>query len=270
LALAGLSMTTDRLAAGLGTSAIAGLLGIGRALPLSALLATLACLALSPLPLVGGAPIGGVVSLAGALSDGRIVIAAVALLGLGGAAAGLGRLVLLLFAPAPEVPALREQPLGLVAAGLPVLAAVAAGALAFTVWDPSARAAIAAFGVRPRPTGGELFALPWWGAIGAVGALMLASAVGVLAGARGGRPSRLPARRRSGPVALVPANGAPSFEDWADDDAPLDTRPLLWRLAAIGRFALWTFGQGLAVLEGRYYMATVLVLGLWALIMFLG
>ncbi|GIW06845.1 MAG: hypothetical protein KatS3mg060_1650 [Dehalococcoidia bacterium] len=271
LALAALSLTADRLATVLGTNTIDGLVGVGRAAPITTMLLLAAALALSPLPLVGGAAIGGAVSLAGAISDGRIAIVLVALLGLGGAAAGLGRMAVLPFLPNPDRPSLREQPLALLAAAAPLLAAVIAGALAFTAWDPAARAAIAAFGTRPRPTGGELIALPWIGVVGALLLLVLTSAAGIFVGVRRGRTQRLPIRRAEPGQALVPADEA-EFADWMDENERLllDTRPVLGWLGGIGRFVLWAFAQGLAVLEGRYYMATVLVLGLWALIVFLG
>ncbi|MFN8532489.1 MAG: hypothetical protein U0556_02980 [Dehalococcoidia bacterium] len=272
LALAGLSLAFDRITEGSGIAGLGSLMGAGRSRPLTGLLMVTGALAVSPFPLIGGAAVGNAVSLAGALSDGRFVLAALALVGLGGAAAGLGRMALTLFAPGAE-PTGREQPIRLLAAALPIGVAVAAGVLAFTAIDPAARAAIAAFGARPRPTGGELFALPWYGGLGAFGGLIVAGVVGVLGGTMRGRPSSLPVRREVFEPGLV------RLDDILEDRteplgeervAPFETRVLLGRLAGVGRLILWTFAQGLALLEGRYYMATVLVLGLWILIIFLG
>jgi hypothetical protein len=62
----------------------------------------------------------------------------------------------------------------------------------------------------------------------------------------------------------------PALPGLARAEAGHEGRPLLARTARLGHFALWAVAEGLAVLEGRYYMATVLVLSLWALIVFLG
>lgn len=272
LAVAALALVSDRLTEHTAPAEIASLRGSAGALPLSAILLLSGCLALSPLPVLGGAPIGGLVSLAGLWSDGRVVIALLALVGIGGAAVGLSRLAFLLFAPAPDRQPLREQPVGLAAAALPLAVSVGAGMLAFTAWDPAARAAIAVFGLRPRPTGGELLALPWYGAVVALLSLIAATTVGLVVGARSVRLGRLAQRRRSGAgreiAAEIPtASGLPSPER---AEAIFDGRPLLARTARMAQFSLWAMAEGLGVLEGRYYMATVLVLSLWALIVFLG
>jgi formate hydrogenlyase subunit 3/multisubunit Na+/H+ antiporter MnhD subunit len=272
LAIATLALVSDRLTERIGSVDIAGLRGLAYAFPLSAVVIVAACLALGPLPLLGGAPVGGLVSLAGAWSDGRVVIALLGLVGLGGAMVGLGRLVFLLVTPAPERQPLGEQPIAIAIAALPLAVSVGAGILAFTAWDPAARAAIAVFGVRPRPTGGELLALPWYGVTLALVSLIATTLVGLALGARRARQGWQPKSRHPvvgrGEVADGPA--MPALPGLARAEAGHEGRPLLARTARLGHFALWAVAEGLAVLEGRYYMATVLVLSLWALIVFLG
>jgi len=122
------------------------------------------------------------------------------------------------------------------------------------------------FGLRPRPTGGELVHLPLL-AVLASGAAMLAS--GVLGGTLG-----FLAEQRV-LAALLRRATPPQIEAglmrWEASDLEAERSPARGqRLATGGRFVLWTVAQALAVLEGRYYMATVLVLALWVVIIALG
>ncbi|MCS6800664.1 MAG: hypothetical protein RMM58_10010 [Chloroflexota bacterium] len=269
LALAGTALTADRLAVSAGTTAFEGARGIAFTRPASALLLLGGALTLFPLPLLGGAPLGSALALAGAWSDGRVVLVILALAGLSGASVGLGRLAMMLFARPAERRPLPEQPVGLVAAALPLASAAATGVLAFTAWDPAAHAAIAVFGLRPRPTGGELLALPWYGTAAAIVSLSAATALGLALAARRHRLAPPPRPRPSMEVpAPPPASGTREVTEGTEQRP--NARPLLDRAAQFVQFSLWLFAQGLAVLEGRYYMAAVLVISLWALIIFLG
>ena len=100
-----------------------------------------------------------------------------------------------------------------------------------------------------------------WTVAAAAIALVLATLIGVVAGRdrlrRSARPSMALARQDSssdaGPLVL------------ATDPSPIGLG--IWRgLRGVG----WTAAAGMSALEGRYYVAAVLVFGLWLAIVMLG
>jgi hypothetical protein len=266
LALAGISLLAAGVSDTSGTPSLGGMTGLAHMAPGTAVVLLLAWLAISALPGPGGVAIGTAVTIASAFSDGRIALVALVLVGVGGVAVGGGRLLALALAEAPARSRLRERPLGTMSAGLVVVFSLLVGGLAFTAIDPAGRSAVDLFGLRPRPTGGELVHLPLL-AVLASGAAMLAS--GVLGGTLG-----FLAEQRV-LAALLRRATPPQIEAglmrWEASDLEAERSPARGqRLATGGRFVLWTVAQALAVLEGRYYMATVLVLALWVVIIALG
>ncbi|MCL6649278.1 MAG: hypothetical protein K6U89_13190 [Chloroflexi bacterium] len=266
LALAGISLLAAGVSETSGTPSLEGMSGLAHVAPGMAMVLLLGWLAISALPGPGGAVVGTAITLASAFSDGRMALVALVLVGVSGVAVAGGRLLALALAEAPARSRLRARPLGVVSAGLVVGASLLVGGLAFTAIDPAGRSAVDLFGMRPRPTGGELVRLPLL-AVLASGAAMLAS--GVLGGTLGFLAERrvLTALLRRATPPQVEAG----LMRWEASYLETERSPARGqRLATGGRFVLWTVAQALAVLEGRYYMATVLVLALWVVIIALG
>lgn len=277
--LSALAILADRFQSMTGGDAILNIRGLMREVPRSSLLFATAAGVLAGLPVASGISIGYVVIIATALADGRFVFALLAFVGVCIGCLALARLTVPVIMPPPAPPdsPRTERTATLAAAGLLFAAMMAMGILAWTPFDPASWAAVAGFGLpRGRPIGGEILALPIPSSVLAFISLLFAVGIGTVGGMASYRQPRRSRRRRGAVIepeagmALVPVGDI----EPDDVDRPVEfeaepgatIRLIGQRVRQVGN----ALTQGVRALEGRYYMAAVLVFGLWITIILLG
>jgi hypothetical protein len=234
------------------------------------------------LPFLNGSFLAKVSMFASALSDGRWLLAILAYAGTGimafaalragqriGFDDGIGRRRSLMDGLFPSLAALSQ-----------LIVSILVGALSFTALDVAVRSSVILTGNgRSRPIGGELLlSSPLISAMALF--LLLAFIVGGIALSiwTSRRPDWVPddiaplaIQVSGGGGALVASTGRTSLAVEVDEllgvAQPLGLQKRIWRLLA-GIVRVTT--SGLMMLEGRYYLAAVLIFGLWTAIIFLG